>query len=170
MKLTWKKIKKYLSRLRAFAANENPPEWDDENGCPKAEEDFSTKQVIVMRKYFANEKNSQCQIRRGKEIAQGSHASMAFISKPLASGGIIKLTKVEKNWLKNSFKKVVLQVDNEEELISVHEAAIKEGIKSYLIQDSGLTEFNGVPTYTCCAIGPDVDEKIDKVTGKLKLY
>lgn len=39
-----------------------------------------------------------------------------------------------------------------------------------LITDSGLTEFGGVPTKTVCAIGPDYDEKIDKITGHLKLY
>jgi PTH2 family peptidyl-tRNA hydrolase len=38
-----------------------------------------------------------------------------------------------------------------------------------LIIDSGKTEFGGVPTKTCLAIGPDYSEKIDKVTGNLKL-
>ena len=32
------------------------------------------------------------------------------------------------------------------------------------------TEFSGVPTRTCLAIGPDMGSKIDAVTGNLELY
>ncbi|MFC1681606.1 peptidyl-tRNA hydrolase [Pseudomonadota bacterium] len=44
------------------------------------------------------------------------------------------------------------------------------GLRSYLIRDSGRTEFGGVPTLTACAIGPDDSDKIDAVTKDLKLY
>ena len=43
------------------------------------------------------------------------------------------------------------------------------GLLCSLIQDAGLTEFDGVPTYTCCAIGPNWDEDVNKITGHLKL-
>lgn len=33
----------------------------------------------------------------------------------------------------------------------------------------GKTEFHGVPTRTCLAIGPDDSEKIDAITGQLQL-
>ncbi|MGK4455994.1 peptidyl-tRNA hydrolase [Klebsiella pneumoniae] len=39
-----------------------------------------------------------------------------------------------------------------------------------LITDSGLTEFNGVPTNTCLAIGPHKASKIDAITGHLPLF
>jgi peptidyl-tRNA hydrolase len=32
------------------------------------------------------------------------------------------------------------------------------------------TEFHGVPTHTSVGIGPDRAERIDAVTGELKLY
>jgi len=38
-----------------------------------------------------------------------------------------------------------------------------------VIVDSGLTEFHGVKTKTCLAIGPNKKEDIDKITGSLKL-
>jgi PTH2 family peptidyl-tRNA hydrolase len=37
-----------------------------------------------------------------------------------------------------------------------------------LITDAGKTFFKE-PTKTCLAIGPDKEEKIDRITGKLKL-
>ncbi len=37
-----------------------------------------------------------------------------------------------------------------------------------LIEDAGLTVFKK-PTITCLAIGPDKEEKIDEITGKLKI-
>jgi hypothetical protein len=39
-----------------------------------------------------------------------------------------------------------------------------------LIQDAGLTEFGGVPTYTALAIGPDEDAKIDELTKIFRCY
>jgi PTH2 family peptidyl-tRNA hydrolase len=43
------------------------------------------------------------------------------------------------------------------------------GVECHLIQDNGTTEFGGVPTYTCLALGPDLAEKIDPLTKDLKL-
>lgn len=116
------------------------------------------KQVIVIRK--------DLKMRRGKEIAQGSHASMAFLVKNITK----KLTETQEEWLNSSHKKICLIVNSEEELLDIHENAIKNGIESHLITDSGFTEFKGVPTKTCIAIGPDHSVKIDKITSHLKLY
>ena len=66
--------------------------------------------------------------------------------------------------------KVCLRVNSEEELLIYHEKALQSGLKSYLITDSGRTEFNGVPTLTACAIGPADMEQIDQVTGDLVPY
>jgi PTH2 family peptidyl-tRNA hydrolase len=38
-----------------------------------------------------------------------------------------------------------------------------------MIEDNGATEFNGVKTKTCCAIGPHSDEKFEGVTDHLPL-
>jgi peptidyl-tRNA hydrolase len=35
----------------------------------------------------------------------------------------------------------------------------------FMIVDSGKTEFGGVSTTTCCAIGPNEAEAIDQITG-----
>jgi PTH2 family peptidyl-tRNA hydrolase len=118
------------------------------------------KQVIVMRK--------DLKMRRGKEIAQGAHASMAFLAKKTLRKEIF--TDAETAWLQGLFTKVCVRVDSEEALLAVAQAAEKEGIRVEVITDSGKTEFGGIPTRTCLALGPDLAEKIDAVTGNLELY
>lgn len=134
------------------------------------------KQVILIRK--------DLKMRRGKEIAQGSHASMDFLVNPLRaqlkshdannipspSLCTVTISDVERAWMIVGMAKVCLQVQSEQELLEQHQKALAAGIKSHLIRDSGRTEFGGVPTYTACAIGPDFSEKIDAVTGELNLY
>jgi PTH2 family peptidyl-tRNA hydrolase len=130
---------------------------------------MTIKQVTVMR----NDLN----MRKGKMIAQGQHGSMAFITKNLQWGitneeGVwcqIDLTPVAWEWLEGSFTKICVRVDSEEELLTIHQTALDAGLVSHLVTDNGLTEFGGVPTITCCAIGPDTDERIDPITGHLKL-
>ncbi len=122
------------------------------------------KQVIVMR--------HDLKIRRGKQIAQGAHASMAFLTRRLQEFGTMSFsdfTDTEQAWLTESFAKVCCRVDSEEELMAIHDAAIAAGLQVHLITDSGKTEFHGQPTRTCLAVGPDLVEKIDEITGELKL-
>lgn len=127
-----------------------------------ADEIPDIKQVIVMRR--------DLKMRRGKEIAQGAHASLAFLTEPLATEGAVDPTPVQWQWISGSFKKICLQVDSEAELLAIQTAARGKGIECHLVTDSGLTEFNGVPTKTCLALGPDLSSKIDEVTGHLELY
>jgi PTH2 family peptidyl-tRNA hydrolase len=124
------------------------------------------KQVIVMRK--------DLKMRRGKEIAQGAHAAMALLSlrvrDQLRTGTPLTVSDVERAWLEGSFTKVCVQVDSEDDLRRVHARARELDVEAQLIIDSGRTEFNGVPTPTCCAIGPDLAERVDAITEELKLY
>ncbi len=127
------------------------------------------KQVILIRR--------DLKMRRGKEIAQGSHASGEFLIsqiRTIAKGNDdlipLKLTEDENCWIKQGMAKVCLKVTSEEELLSCHQKATEAGLKSYLIRDSGRTEFGGVPTYTACAIGPHDVEAIDQITAHLSLY
>jgi PTH2 family peptidyl-tRNA hydrolase len=106
-------------------------------------------------------------MRKGKMVAQGSHASCSFMSFKLQGGQ--KLTKEEEAWLNGSFAKICVRVDSEEELLAIYQQAKDAMLTVHLITDSGKTEFNGVPTKTCLAIGPHVAGKIDKITGHLKL-
>ena len=76
---------------------------------------------------------------------------------------------MQQQWLEAGFAKICCRVDSERELLEIHEQAREVGLESHLITDSGKTEFHGQPTHTCVAIGPDLAEKIDAVTGGLQL-
>ena len=128
---------------------------------------MATKQVIVMR--------TDLNMRKGKMIAQGSHASMAFLTR----NGLIDSEKFmniqmpnlieAREWMQNSFTKVCLGISSEAELDEIFNKATEAGLTVHMVIDSGRTEFNNVPTKTCLAIGPHYSEKIDKITGNLKL-
>lgn len=124
-----------------------------------------TKQIIVIRK--------DLKMRRGKECSQAAHASMAFLTKHMKNKTIelyIKLFPWEKDWLDNSFRKITCQVNSLEEILDLKDKCRENNIEFNMITDNGITEFRGKPTITCCAIGPDYDEKIDKICSHLKLY
>lgn len=130
---------------------------------------MNLKQVIVMR--------NDLEMRKGKMIAQGAHASMIFLIKNMRMDGdnkavglgTIALSKKEMDWVQGIFTKICVRVDSEEELLDIHHAALDAGLVSNLVTDAGITEFHGLPTHTCCAIGPDDVEKVDLITGGLKL-
>jgi PTH2 family peptidyl-tRNA hydrolase len=122
------------------------------------------KQVIVMR--------HDLKMRRGKQIAQGAHASMSFLCRRLQDQSSVSLNDFsdsERAWLAGSFAKICCRVNSEEELMSIYDNAIAANLQVHLITDSGKTEFHGQPTRTCLAIGPDESSKIDAVTGHLEL-
>lgn len=126
---------------------------------------METKQVIVIRK--------DLKMRQGKAIAQGCHASLAVITQGLHQRlfgpWFFSPTKEMEDWLVNSFTKICVYVNSEEELLSVYNKANDAKLLCSLIKDSGKTEFK-VPTYTAVAIGPDEVSKIDAITGNLPLY
>jgi PTH2 family peptidyl-tRNA hydrolase len=123
------------------------------------------KQVIILRK--------DLNMRKGKLVAQGAHASM---------GAILGLCKREDNklildmdervepWLTGRFKKICVYVNTEAELLDLYQQAKDAGMVASLIRDAGLTEFGGVPTHTAVAIGPDREDNIDKLCKHLPLF
>lgn len=134
------------------------------------------KQVIVIRR--------DLKMRRGKEIAQGAHASMMWLTKRFedwvafsaitsaqrTSGARATFTDAEREWVADNFRKVTCQVPDEDALLDVVAQACRLEVMAYLVRDSGLTEFGGVETATAAAIGPAWEDDVDKVTGALSLY
>src|SRR5688572_167247 len=98
-------------------------------------------------------------MRKGKMIAQGAHASLKVVLEaggldPLGESFTIRLDPAMAAWLGGRFTKVCVSVDSEAALDAVVERARAACVPCALIVDAGATEFHGVPTKTCCAIGP----------------
>jgi PTH2 family peptidyl-tRNA hydrolase len=122
------------------------------------------KQTIVLRK--------DLNMRKGKMVAQGAHASMRAILQlghPEGASFVIPLDERLEPWLLGRFKKICVSVNSETELLLLHQKAQAVGLITALIQDAGLTEFGGVPTYTALAVGPDTADRVDLITGALPL-
>jgi PTH2 family peptidyl-tRNA hydrolase len=131
-----------------------------------------TKQVILVR--------TDLNMPPGKVAAQVAHASVSFLTTRQVEfdkippddevHSVAAFSAAEWEWMKgDGFTKIVLQVLDENFLRFYQQAAYGAGLTAHLITDSGRTVFDGVPTVTCLAIGPDESEKIDKVTGHLEL-
>ncbi len=112
------------------------------------------KQVIVV--------NASLKMSKGKICAQVAHASL-FAALKAKKRHPIKFNR----WLNSGAKKVVVKAE-ESKLLKLKEMADKLKIPNELIRDAGYTE---VPpgSITALGIGPEDDEKIDKITGGLPL-
>lgn len=102
-------------------------------------------------------------IPTGKLIAQGAHAAVA-------AADIAKVFKPAEyeGWLTSSQTKIVCKAKDQKELEELYLRAKNERLPVSKIVDAGRTVFSG-PTFTAIAIGPDLEEKINKVTAQLSL-
>jgi PTH2 family peptidyl-tRNA hydrolase len=117
--------------------------------------EFRYKQVIVFR--------SDLRLSRGKTAAQAGHAAVSAAEQARKHN-----KKWFEDWLKEGQCKIAVKVKNEKAMAELETQAKKSGLPCALIVDRGLTE---VPpgTVTCVGIGPAPIERIDKITGALRL-
>ncbi len=113
---------------------------------------MSFKQVILVR--------ADLKMPKGKLAVQVAHASL--------EAALGSSSEKLNAWRREGMKKVVLKVIDEEDLRYYLKKARASKIKTGLITDAGKTFFDTLTT-TCCAIGPDTEEKINVVTGGLKM-
>ena len=115
------------------------------------------KQILIIRR--------DLKMRRGKEIAQGCHASQIAVRNASLLNSV-----AYQEWMSDKFTKICVTVTSEEELLELNRQALLKGLPVGLVLDSGVTEFNNVPTYTALAIGPAYDSELKPITGHLPLY
>ncbi len=117
--------------------------------------EFLYKQVIVFR--------SDIKLSKGKTAAQAGHAAVSAAE---------DARRHRKEWFEGWFRegqcKIAVKVPNEKALSELEKLAKELGLPCAMIVDRGLTE---IPpdTVTCLGIGPAPAEKVDRITGKLRL-
>ncbi len=128
------------------------PKTPDIQNIYKTEPYFRYKQCLIIR----NDVKMSC----GKRCAQAAHASIGAYNNADKS--------LQKSWLSEGQKKVVLRANDERTLYELKVIAERAGISSSLIQDAGMTE---IPpgTITALGLGPAKSEDLDKITGNLSL-
>jgi len=110
------------------------------------------KQVIVIRK--------DLKLSRGKLAAQVAHASLDSFERASSSQ--------KGEWKRDGSKKVVVEVPDLKTMLDLHKKALKLSLPCALIRDAGRTEL-APGTVTALGIGPDSENRVDEVTGYLKI-
>jgi PTH2 family peptidyl-tRNA hydrolase len=113
------------------------------------------KQVIVVR--------TDIGMGKGKVAAQVAHASLSAVEEAMR-----RRSDWVQEWKAEGQPKVVLKCSSEDELRDMQKKAGAAGLPSALVEDRGLTQVDP-GTVTCLAIGPAPDERVDAITGRLKL-
>ncbi len=139
---------------------------------------YKAKQMIVVRR--------DLKMRKGKIAAQAGHACVEAVLMALAKEERLNDVRVQDDWatvlpgekgpspLTDWFQygvaKICVYVDGEAALLELAQKAREMGVLCALIQDAGMTEFHGEPTYTCLALEPLEADQADEITGGLPLY
>ena len=116
---------------------------------------FEYKLVIVMR--------TDIKMSKGKVAAQAGHAAVS-------ASEYARKNRPEwwNPWIMEGQRKIAVKANSEDEILMLERKARNEGLPVAMIVDRGLTE---IPpnTITCLGIGPAPANKVDTVTGNLKL-
>ena len=113
---------------------------------------FILKQALLVRQ--------DLKLPKGKLAVQSAHASVEAV--------LESSEKKVASWREQGMPKIVLKVKDEKELLFYFQKAKEDKLVAALIADAGRTVLEP-GTKTCVGIGPDTDEKIDRITGKLPL-
>jgi PTH2 family peptidyl-tRNA hydrolase len=113
------------------------------------------KQVILIR--------TDLKMGTGKKCVQSCHASVS--ASDLTR---IQNKSVWKSWKNSGQKKVVLKINNMEQLQDIVKKLESDNLLYFIVKDAGLTQLPPGTT-TAVGIGPAKATDIDRITGDLKL-
>jgi peptidyl-tRNA hydrolase, PTH2 family len=136
----------------------------------------TTKQVVIFRR--------DLKVHKGKIGSQVAHASLGAVKSLMTLRDNPKSMSIDYyelaverisamgEWWNLDETTIVLgtskdSTDHFQELLDLQTAARAKGLPTYLVTDNGTTEFGGVKTITCLAIGPDYTEEFIGLTDHL---
>ncbi|CBK25359.2 uncharacterized protein [Blastocystis hominis] len=148
----WEK-KRVMKEMEEQAEESDSEESSDSESEEEDEEpDYSLKMVLCVRKDLP--------MTKGKVCAQCCHAAVGAVNRAR------RQTKdLYKAWQRSGCKKVALQCPDEAAYMEICAEAQKAGLTYYAVCDAGRTQLEP-NTFTVVALGPDREERIDKITGR----
>ena len=123
------------------------------------------KQVILIRR--------DLKLKRAAMVAMAAKISCEFlVDNNVSERGDtlkVKLTPQESDWIQGKSTRIILGVSSEEALKNILFKAEMAGLSSYSMTNSLRNQNDFDEEVLCAAIGPDDSERIDEITGNLKL-
>lgn len=124
------------------------------------------KQIILLRR--------DMKLRRAEAAALASKASMAFIlegDESDQSGSVkVTLSGIEAEWMLGTSTRIILGVSSEETMRKLLLKAEFQGVSTYEITGSSSGKVDEGIQLIAAALGPDDSDKLDLITGNLKLF
>jgi len=124
------------------------------------------KQIILLRR--------DMRLRRAESAALASKASMAFVLEGDESdqSGSVKviLTGIEAEWFLGCSTRIILGVSSEEAMRKILLKAELQGVSTYEITGSSSGKVDEGIQLIAAALGPDESDKLDLITGNLRLF
>jgi PTH2 family peptidyl-tRNA hydrolase len=110
-----------------------------------------------------------CVVNHGLKMGKGKIAAQVGHGAVMATmnAGSIKPLYLEQ-WLATGQKKVCLKGADAEHLLVLEKLAKEAGIMTTLVHDAGHTQIPS-GSLTVLALGPDTEERLQAITGELKL-
>ncbi len=107
--------------------------------------------------------NHELKMGKGKVAAQVGHAA---VQATLKSGKL--RPELLDAWLSTGQKKICVKAEDANHIESIEREANQHQILTSKVYDAGHTQIPS-GSLTVLALGPDEEEKLDNLTGKLKL-
>ncbi|KAH8340129.1 hypothetical protein KR067_010341 [Drosophila pandora] len=132
----------------------------------------------ILQKFLSNsvvfEKSSKLalvvrgdlKMSKGKTAAQCAHAAVMCYQS--AAQGTKQQNAILQRWCRLGQPKIVLRVDNFEQLSRLERRAQEANLVSALVRDAGRTQLES-GTATVLGLGPASNEELDKLVADLKL-
>ena len=153
----------YKIKKKSISNKDRNKKKDDDNKSKNQEYNFDDsddlKMVFLVRQ--------DLKMGAGKIAAQVAHAAIGLYDDIIEGDNIYQKNALD-YWFNLGQKKVVLKADNLNIMLEVVKKCKELKIQYCMITDAGHTQIPA-GSVTVLGIGPDVSEKINKVTGTFKL-
>ncbi len=158
-------IFKFIKYLKSKRDADNHKKTDDNTKDESSEEeeiDFENEDIKMV--FLVRE---DLKLGAGKIAAQVAHAAVGLYEK-ISTKGKSYYKNALNHWKEFGAKKIVLRCKDLNDIKHTHHECKTFKIPSIMISDAGHTQVDP-GTITVLGIGPEISDKLNKITGNFKL-